>query len=302
MGRLFTLLLIASLCWAARPLDAGADLPVFVRSWGEEGCGEGQFESLRGLTWLSDGTLAVSDRWCFRIQLFDTLGTTLGTIAPVSLFSPEEVVVDGQWLFAYDGEHDEILRMTLAGEVRATIPADGYDNLDGISDFTVDANRRVLVVNRSWDAVKAFDLDGVPLPDESFYLSDPAAIAAGADGTVWIWRQGSMEQYDADWGLLQSWTGPTGNLADFVVAESGRLYCTISTEDQLAIYESDGTLVGSVGRNGSGPEAFNTPLGIAVSPTGWIAVADRDNYRVQLLRIGFTPVRSTTWGRIKTRY
>jgi hypothetical protein len=96
----------------------------FVKTWGQTGSGQGQFNHIRGIASDSAGNLYVADAGNKRIQVFDGEGTFKSQITNVGI--PQAICVSGgstQYLYTSDSnepesmEHGEIYKVRLTGEV-----------------------------------------------------------------------------------------------------------------------------------------------------------------------------------------
>ena len=76
--------------------------------------------------------------------------------------------------------------------------------------------------------------------------------------------------------------GPDLCVTDLTVDSNGNIYVLDYDLDRLDILDSAGNLVSSLGSSGNGPGEFDRPGGVAVSPDGWIYIADTANNRIQV--------------------
>jgi len=96
----------------------------FVKSWGQTGSAQGQFNQIRGLASDAAGNLYVADAGNKRIQVFDGDGTFKSQITSVG--TPQAICVSGgstQYLYSSNSndpesmERGEIYKVRLSGEV-----------------------------------------------------------------------------------------------------------------------------------------------------------------------------------------
>jgi DNA-binding beta-propeller fold protein YncE len=96
----------------------------FVKTWGQTGSGQGQFNQIRGIAADSAGNLYVADAGNKRIQVFDGEGTFKSQITSVG--TPQAICVSGgstQYLYSSNSnepesmENGEIYKVKLTGEV-----------------------------------------------------------------------------------------------------------------------------------------------------------------------------------------
>ncbi len=96
----------------------------FVKSWGETGSGQGQFNRIRGIASDASGNVYVADAGNKRIQVFDGDGAFKSQIANVG--TPQAICVSGgstQYLYSSNSnepesmDHGEIYKLRLNGDI-----------------------------------------------------------------------------------------------------------------------------------------------------------------------------------------
>jgi DNA-binding beta-propeller fold protein YncE len=96
----------------------------FVKSWGQTGSGQGQFNGIRGIASDAAGNLYVADAGNKRIQVFDAEGTFKSQIANIG--TPQAICVSGgatQYLYSSNSndpesmDNGEIFKIRLNGQV-----------------------------------------------------------------------------------------------------------------------------------------------------------------------------------------
>lgn len=104
-----------------------------------------------------------------------------------------------------------------------------------------------------------------------------SSMAVGPDSSVYhlIPASGRIVHQDPNGKFLNSWSAglPSGpSLADLAVLRDGRVAVSDPAENVVRLFGPDGTSKGSWG--GSSGVVFSDPRGLAVSPTGQVAVWD----------------------------
>ena len=96
----------------------------FVKSWGQTGSAQGQFNKIRGIAADAAGNIYVADAGNRRIQVFDGEGVFKSQIADIG--TPQAICISGgatQYLYSSNSndsesmDHGEIYKVRLAGQV-----------------------------------------------------------------------------------------------------------------------------------------------------------------------------------------
>ena len=125
-------------------------------------------------------------------------------------------------------------------------------------------------------------------------FTQPVAVAAGSDGTLYVLSRGSEgaggvqaenkrigkitidEQFIGDFARGQL-TWPAGIALD----SDGNLYCSEEFLHKIFIYNEDGEHIGDWGEPGSAEGQLNGPSGIEFDSRGNLLVVDSGNNRIQ---------------------
>src|SRR4029079_19047806 len=113
-----------------------------------------------------------------------------------------------------------------------------------------------------------------------------------------------LEEYAPDGQLLRQVSCDVNVSGIGEDPNDGPLYVAGGGANQVQVLSADGTSLGSFGESGTGPGQFDYAVGVAGAASGFIYVGDLQNHRIQkFVRSGeSTPVRTSTWGRVKALY
>ncbi len=215
--------------------------------------------------------------------------------APV-MSRPEGIAVDslGQIYLANTGLHN-ILKFSPQGGLLTTFGSSvTFNNPTGI---TLDAASNIVVADRGNHRIAFLDPTGTEFlsigkrdiagrfipgsgPGE---FNSPTGVAITPTNLV-VADTGNrrLQVFDANAGFLFEIKPSTG-FAPYGVAVdgSGLIYATDQSNQQVVVFNPDGTPASSFGSPGSGLGQFNTLKGLAVSPPFFVYLADQLNHRLQ---------------------
>lgn len=274
-----------------------------------------------------DGEIAVANTGVQQALLFNpdgTFATRLGDEQPGSkVFSVDGVLFVGDtiyvcdwtmrrvWMFAFDGTVKGFFPEEPTAEEFGEYGLTPYDIAVFGDDFLVTSRDGIYRFDgASNEFAGRFD-KGEP---SGHALNFPNGIAVSGDGsTVYVCDtlNRRVVAYDASgnavWRLGLPDSG--GRLAGIfglprgvVVTERGVLVSD-TLAHVLLLLDSDGTLLGTYGERGVADGQLNFPEGLDIAPDGLLYLADRENNRVQVLRLE-DPVKadSTLEGKWRTSY
>jgi DNA-binding beta-propeller fold protein YncE len=231
--------------------------------WGVKGSDDGQLKDPRGIAVSGVGEVFVSDTGNGRIQVFSTEG------ALVRIFGHE-------------------------GEGKLNQPSGVAFLQDGRLAVADTGNDRVALFTP--DGTFAGSLDGKP--GEGAVLDGPADVAAAPDGgAVWVANTNAdtVVRLRLD-DSIDKTLGGTGDspgklrIPRGIAVAGGLVYVSDSEVDRVTVYdvETEEHVI-LFGEEGSEMGQLLFPAGIALLPTGYIAVADPGNGRIQFF-LSCTPV------------
>jgi DNA-binding beta-propeller fold protein YncE len=171
-----------------------------LRSWGEEGTGDGQFVSPDSIAVDAEGRVYVADGDRDDVQVFDGEGKYLSTIGGFGFGDGELYLFCGSGLafapngdlLVSDGCNHRLQRFSPSGEYIATIGGvgAGEGRFTTPSQIAVDAAGRIYVADYSNRRIQVFDADGAFLAEwdgkELGPSFGPSGIAVDGRGTVYV--------------------------------------------------------------------------------------------------------------------
>ncbi len=299
---------------------AADDPPSFIRAWGSQGTGDGQFQSAWAVAVAGNGDVYVLDG--ARVQKFTANGTYLTQWGSEGSgngqFSfPGGIAVDrnDNSVYVADTWNDRIQKFSANGTYLAQWGTEG----DGEGQFTLpsgiavdgdgnvyveDANSRIQKFTSAgafvtqWDTLSAGG------------AGSPEGVAVDASGNVYVVANSGnvpfpgnvqrVEKYTSTGSFLTQWGNFGSGPGQFIFPHSvavdgdGHVYVADTENDRVQEFSSTGTFLSQWGGTGTSPGQFDYPLGIATDGADRVYVADSDNNRIQ----AFGPVAKPD-GRIR---
>ncbi len=122
-------------------------------------------------------------------------------------------------------------------------------------------------------------------------LEEPAAVAAGSDGSIYVCealghRVSVFDRTGArlgGWGSLGKGIGEFDGPRGIALSADGRVYVADTGNDRIQVFTAEGKFERQWGRHGSDSGEFDEPRGLAVLGDR-VFVADSGNNRVQVFR------------------
>ena len=242
----------------------------FLGGWGEQGSGEGQFESPAGIAADVNGDVYVADSFNNRIEVFGPCHELVATWGASGSG-------DGQ-LDLSARRRDRPQRRPLRGRHRQR------------SDRGL----------RSGGKLRP-RLGDVRVGSGQFRL--PFGVAVDAEGYVYVADSDNnrIQKFDcrgllALWGRFGSGNGQFDTPFGLAVAPSGDVYVADTSNNRIQQFTSSGAFVRKWGGFGTAAGSFKFPRGVAASPSGAIYVVDTNNSRIQQFDSAGGFVR--TWGEL----
>jgi DNA-binding beta-propeller fold protein YncE len=140
------------------------------------------------------------------------------------------------------------------------------------------------------------------IPEQSITIRKDAGPAVGTDFT--FTTSISMTNFaEIDYAYLAEWGGGFGSGTnqfiypeDIAVNTDGNVFVADKSNDRIKKYNTNGTLLSTLGSTGSGDGQLDSPWGVAVDTSGNLYVAEYDNHRVQKFDSEGNFLRMWGWG------
>jgi DNA-binding beta-propeller fold protein YncE len=245
--KLLFLLLAATLC----ATQSIAQDYTYLRTTGEPGTGQGQFDHPAGMTTDRAGNLYVADYMNGRVQVFDSKGNFVRQIGskgtePGQLQFPITVEISKNGQHLYIGQ------------------------LQALDVFTLDGQ---FVKHVTFDSPNAGFAAGI--------ATDPAT------GNIFVATAFEIEVYSPDFGQYIRTFGEYGqgngqfnNTCDLLFDHQGRLLVADRANSRVQVFDANGTFLTAFGTRGEESGQFLSPCGLSIDGSGFIYVSDA--HRVQV--------------------
>src|SRR5262245_42088403 len=152
------------------------------------------------------------------------------------------------------------------------------------------------VLRRQADASLVWRID--EFGTEPGQLNYPTAIVADRQGQLYIVDHGNsrIEVYGADGTYLRQVGGRNDDGIDdpmeldfsraIALDSAQRLYVCDTNDNQIQVFERDGTPAGAFGEFGMEADGLNRPIAFAIDHNDDVHIVDQGNYRVQVFDRG----------------
>ncbi|MDD3363843.1 MAG: S-layer homology domain-containing protein [Syntrophomonas sp.] len=243
---------------AAIPVTVGGGVLgyEFVRKWGYQGSGEGEFAYPSYMTMDGSGTLYVSDQNNNRIQALNTSG---GFIR--------------EWgsLGTDNGQFDA------PGGIAVSDSGDVY-----VADYQ---NKRIQHFNTLGQFIGQWGTEGT---GEGQFVG-ASGVAVDSSGNVYVadYYNNCVQKFNASGEFLSKWGSEGANEGQFngpegiAIDSSGNVYVVDYGNNRIQKFNSAGDFISQWGSSGSGDGQFNGPFAICTDQFGDLYVTDCGNYRIQ---------------------
>ncbi|HET7485276.1 MAG TPA: 6-bladed beta-propeller [Solirubrobacterales bacterium] len=266
----------------------------FIRTFGSQGTGTGQFKNPSDLTFDSEGNLWVVDSINDRIQVFSAEGTYLGKFGTPGanegqFDTPKGIAIDGEGnVWIADRANDRLQRWQIPryALVHSSIYASsfaGSGNAGGEfkhpGGVALDSEDRLWIADEQNNRIEEFDTEGEFVEAFGKEVNETAVEAGGSETEKNLCTAVSGDACQA--GKAGSAKGALSRPASLALDAKGNVFVADAGNSRIEEFDSEGKYLSQFGSQGSGKGQFLEPEGIAIDPHGNIWVSDTYNGRVQ---------------------
>lgn len=282
----------------------------FLARWGSAGERPGQFASPDSIAISGLGELYIAEQANRRVQVFDEDGIFLRSFQPLrpadtfpGIFGDMAVASDGSAVILFSGVNDDFVVRRFSGTGQflnqwGTQPTDltgvGVNGIfESASSIAVDSNDLVYVGDSRDNRIQVFQLDGTYVrsigsgtgSEEGQFLSIDS-LAVAPDDTILAADRDRIVRFSSTGQFLAQYDKTIQNAFGMAVDAAGRIYVG---DAFIEVYESNGTLLGTMAAEGVLPGQVNTARSIAIGPNQRVYALERSNNRVQRFRPAAAP-------------
>jgi outer membrane protein assembly factor BamB len=262
---------------------------IFIRTWGNTGTQRNEFDRPRGIAIGSQGHIYVTDQNNHRVIVFDRDGEYVhewgGYGFSDGLFAfPSGIAAaaDGSVLVSDSGNH-RVQRFSAGGEFLGNWGEEGtgegqFVQIEGIA---AGPDSLIAICDSGTSSFSIYTVSGRFIGRFHSVLARGTAFDSASNIYTVGCMSGGIMKSDRS-GQHVGTLGPDLCVTDIDVDAGGNIYLLDYDRNMLIILDQSGTEISTIGSSGDGPGEFSRPGGVAVSPEGWIYIADTANDRIQL--------------------
>ncbi|MDP6802780.1 MAG: NHL repeat-containing protein [Gemmatimonadota bacterium] len=266
------------------------------------------FRAPEGVSTDPLGQVFVADTGNHRVCLFSPAGRFVRELGGYGwddgeFVDPTDVCARGGFrLFVVDFGNDRIQEFSISDEspVGVVFPfraGAGFSDEELVRPVRMDtdAEGRLYFSDALSHCVWVFAPTGEPvgklggLGEEPGRFRDPAGVAVGPDGRVFVVDRGNrrIQVFDALGNWRASWQGGEGFVdpTGIDVGARGNVFVADAGAARVRIFTPAGVPLFSFGERGDAPGRFLAPVDVAVAEDGRVFVVDREREAVEVFRI-----------------
>jgi LPXTG-motif cell wall-anchored protein len=276
--------------------------PQFLKTFGSNGSGNGQFNNPYGVDVNSKGESFVSDSNNDRIQKFDQNGTFLMEIRNPNLSIPYGLVIDSEdYLYVASTGTNTILKFDSQGNLIGSpwVGAGTEDSkFENPYSLAVDANNNVYVADYFNNRIQKFTSNGQHLltigkygtGDGEFY--NPMGVAVDSKGNIYVSDTNThrIQKFNSNGTFIKKWDSKgTDDVEEpfncsLTIDSADNLYVGDYLNHRVQVFTSEGEFITKWGSFGTGNGQLAGPIQVGFHDTN-IYVAEFENHRISVFSV-----------------
>ena len=253
----------------------------------------------QGLTTNSEGHIIVVENSAHCVSVFTPEGMKIRSFgskgsANSQFINPMGVAVDNaDNIYVVDNNNNRIQKFTTTGEFTAAVGRPGSNPLQFNKPIGIGFNKkngklyvcdtfnhRIQVLETNMTHHSSFGSTG----SANGQFLCPFDVAFDSTGKVYVADFGNhrIQTFTPDGQFLQKFGTGQLQLPSSIAIHGDMVYIGEPDHHRVSVFSCEGKFRKSFGAKGEAQGQFNGPCGIAVDANGFVLVADKNNYRVQI--------------------
>ena len=211
-----------------------------VKTFGQQGSGNGQFSNVTGIAVDSSNHLYIGNRYNNRIEVLGTDGQFIRQIGAGQLLEPWGVTVNNEHVYVAERDSHRISIFTLEGQLIRTIGSQGSGpgQFNWPSAVAISPDGDMYVADWSNHRIQVFNSDGVYQREfGGGQLKNPLDVLITADGHVLVADQMNKRVviFNTTGQLIHSFQVPSEPYG-LAIDHNGDLLVTLFSDKQVAVF------------------------------------------------------------------
>jgi YD repeat-containing protein len=265
----------------------------YIRLFGEEGYGKGQFKEPTGILTIADGDVYIADTGNNRVQVFNEKGRYIGQFGSYGSGNGQFIhptglaVASSGDVYVADTVNNRVERWGGPSSGLNLIHTTVYDHLTG----KVLETRSPAAGEGKEEGSSGYAFKTVfgSLGTGQRQFNGPRGVAVAPNGSVYVTDYGNdrVQEFSASgeylmqFGSLGTGNGQFKEPRGIAVTSNGKVYVADSGNSRVQEFSAAGEYLAQFGTPGTGNGQFVHPRGLAFASNGNVYVTDSGNNRVQ---------------------
>ncbi|XP_066286179.1 tripartite motif-containing protein 3-like [Branchiostoma lanceolatum] len=275
--------------------NSGARLKL-VKTFGEEGCGDGQLNAPTWLAVTAEGDIVVTDRFNSRLQFLDKDGSFVKKVdlgfwpwCAAALTNGELLVTgDGHRIHVLDkqGRESRIIQVTGAAETGRTTQG---ITVDGLGRVIVTIGHQIFILSPNGDVMLKIGVEGQGQQQLGSFLN--VTVNSSNQIIVSDWDNHKLKVFDPagrhlfTCGSLGSGPGQLNRPECAITDSEDKILVADSWNDRVSLFSWDGAFIRHVLTRGE--HRLNYPAGLALTHDGHLVVSEARYNCVRFFHVKF---------------